>query len=431
MHFYPDTGLEQVRDMLLIGFSWDDEYAPVFITENGPITPDDDDFYDEDLATFLRRTGDTLTFALEAPGEPEVVLELVELSLENDTSPLPRFVDGQHASPPIPPETGEDMLPIPFDLTALNDEAKELFDEGEELNYVLESLATQGYDLDELQQALQNFAPEDLVDEPLDYEWLAETHGIKLSHENVHNVPQEIFDFFAQSDPDDPTVHEADIKALRQKYPDNPHLAEALLTIYAVQGNQAGGRRLIAEMREKHPKNALLIANNLLAIEDEDKFIAETSRQPQPLDIRNYDAGNDGYYHLEEFVLFEQVAIRYYLGNNRLAEAINRLDRLVRLGLVYLDLEPSAVAVGGILNLTSFDEDFARDQIGDWEAALDQAATRTLEIIEFGGEEAMAAFEQMVEEEEPQATVRRIGKKIGRNDPCPCGSGRKYKKCCL
>lgn len=25
----------------------------------------------------------------------------------------------------------------------------------------------------------------------------------------------------------------------------------------------------------------------------------------------------------------------------------------------------------------------------------------------------------------------RHGKKIGRNDPCPCGSGKKYKKCCL
>jgi len=22
-------------------------------------------------------------------------------------------------------------------------------------------------------------------------------------------------------------------------------------------------------------------------------------------------------------------------------------------------------------------------------------------------------------------------KKPGRNDPCPCGSGKKYKKCCL
>lgn len=34
----------------------------------------------------------------------------------------------------------------------------------------------------------------------------------------------------------------------------------------------------------------------------------------------------------------------------------------------------------------------------------------------------------------PQAmrveTVRRDGPKVGRNDPCPCGSGRKYKLCC-
>ena len=27
-------------------------------------------------------------------------------------------------------------------------------------------------------------------------------------------------------------------------------------------------------------------------------------------------------------------------------------------------------------------------------------------------------------------TVRRETPKIGRNDPCPCGSGKKYKKCC-
>ncbi|MDY0130910.1 MAG: SEC-C metal-binding domain-containing protein, partial [Methanosarcina vacuolata] len=24
-----------------------------------------------------------------------------------------------------------------------------------------------------------------------------------------------------------------------------------------------------------------------------------------------------------------------------------------------------------------------------------------------------------------------MSKKIGRNDPCPCGSGKKYKHCCL
>jgi hypothetical protein len=26
-------------------------------------------------------------------------------------------------------------------------------------------------------------------------------------------------------------------------------------------------------------------------------------------------------------------------------------------------------------------------------------------------------------------TVHREGPKVGRNDPCPCGSGKKYKKC--
>jgi len=33
------------------------------------------------------------------------------------------------------------------------------------------------------------------------------------------------------------------------------------------------------------------------------------------------------------------------------------------------------------------------------------------------------------EEDAKPATVRREEKKVGRNDPCPCGSGKKYKKC--
>jgi preprotein translocase subunit SecA len=34
------------------------------------------------------------------------------------------------------------------------------------------------------------------------------------------------------------------------------------------------------------------------------------------------------------------------------------------------------------------------------------------------------------EEQTQVATVRRQAAKVGRNDPCPCGSGRKYKRCC-
>ena len=31
---------------------------------------------------------------------------------------------------------------------------------------------------------------------------------------------------------------------------------------------------------------------------------------------------------------------------------------------------------------------------------------------------------------EPSTRIRNTRPKVGRNDPCPCGSGKKYKKCC-
>ena len=34
-----------------------------------------------------------------------------------------------------------------------------------------------------------------------------------------------------------------------------------------------------------------------------------------------------------------------------------------------------------------------------------------------------------MDEVEKKPYVRK-GAKVGRNDPCPCGSGKKYKKCC-
>ncbi|MCH7820230.1 MAG: SEC-C domain-containing protein [Candidatus Marinimicrobia bacterium] len=30
-----------------------------------------------------------------------------------------------------------------------------------------------------------------------------------------------------------------------------------------------------------------------------------------------------------------------------------------------------------------------------------------------------------------QATHQAISNSVGRNDPCPCGSGKKYKQCCM
>ena len=41
-----------------------------------------------------------------------------------------------------------------------------------------------------------------------------------------------------------------------------------------------------------------------------------------------------------------------------------------------------------------------------------------------------ATIKRLMDYQNRKPSVREY-KKIGRNDPCPCGSGKKYKKCCL
>jgi hypothetical protein len=52
---------------------------------------------------------------------------------------------------------------------------------------------------------------------------------------------------------------------------------------------------------------------------------------------------------------------------------------------------------------------------------------------EFAGDLLSAPLRAVPEKELPRGpvyTVVRTAPRVGRNDPCPCGSGRKYKKCC-
>ena len=55
-------------------------------------------------------------------------------------------------------------------------------------------------------------------------------------------------------------------------------------------------------------------------------------------------------------------------------------------------------------------------------ASHDSAATDTQRAMD------QAARQQTGERPKPQPV--HVEKKVGRNDPCPCGSGKKYKNCC-
>jgi uncharacterized protein len=59
---------------------------------------------------------------------------------------------------------------------------------------------------------------------------------------------------------------------------------------------------------------------------------------------------------------------------------------------------------------------------------------RPLPSVEAAIDDLVAAVVELSHRTEPLryhvSTVRRGAAKVGRNDPCPCGSGRKYKQCC-
>jgi len=58
---------------------------------------------------------------------------------------------------------------------------------------------------------------------------------------------------------------------------------------------------------------------------------------------------------------------------------------------------------------------------------VDRARHSHHEISRFEKKEGKWIF---IEGQEVNRPVKRDEPKVGRNDPCPCGSGKKYKKCC-
>ena len=80
-----------------------------------------------------------------------------------------------------------------------------------------------------------------------------------------------------------------------------------------------------------------------------------------------------------------------------------------------------------------------------WEKFGDEAVLPTIEaldrIMETPGDEPYSktrehwekyyrAFEKDFIPDKPVPAGPKKAAKVGRNDPCPCGSGKKHKKCC-
>ncbi|MDD2498968.1 MAG: SEC-C metal-binding domain-containing protein, partial [Desulfitobacteriaceae bacterium] len=67
------------------------------------------------------------------------------------------------------------------------------------------------------------------------------------------------------------------------------------------------------------------------------------------------------------------------------------------------------------------------EMIGDIQSEVIRYMMR-VNVVE-APQERKNVVENKNAEEGPKKPVRKH-KQVGRNDPCPCGSGKKYKKCC-
>ncbi|MCD6402581.1 preprotein translocase subunit SecA [bacterium] len=61
---------------------------------------------------------------------------------------------------------------------------------------------------------------------------------------------------------------------------------------------------------------------------------------------------------------------------------------------------------------------------------IELAIAQTLMKVEVRPQNSLLSFSQPSFSTSSQNSPQRVKRKVGRNDPCPCGSGKKYKKCC-
>lgn len=175
--------------------------------------------------------------------------------------------------------------------------------------------------------------------------------------------------------------------------------------------------------------NGLFLPKGIVAVEDLRKMKREELRDlliqiaDQIYEKKENEIGADIMRELERMVLLKVVDTKWM-------DHIDAMDQLRKgIGVRSMGNEDPVRAYGneGYDMFNAMNESIREDTVRllyhmqapkEEKVVREQVATPT---------KAVGASEGLSEPE--QQTFRRQGKKIGRNDPCPCGSGKKYKNC--
>ena len=139
-------------------------------------------------------------------------------------------------------------------------------------------------------------------------------------------------------------------------------------------------------------------------------------------------------YKRESFDMFEAMMERFQEDTVRYLYLMQVIERSDDAGTIYSSGGPRdggtggaagggpgvPVTAGGSGNGRTPRRSRAVTSVDDMEEAFQRRKRRELEQARMAGAGDQGPVQQVV----------RSGNKVGRNDPCPCGSGKKYKKCC-
>jgi hypothetical protein len=218
-----------------------------------------------------------------------------------------------------------------------------------------------------------------------------------------------------------------------------PTLLEILHDEQAIGYARANAASMLANLALLHPDDEELRAQVIAALRANLPPLQEDGTLALPRKI------TDDHYFVWPFLVdeltrlndhgsTEQILTLYksnLIDESVIGDANSYLNRLAKPTSLSKILQPTDT-------LAHFEMLIERErQEAEWRAQYEEQSrqkaeqqARRAEQMEQEGEERRRAAQQSQPSMPKRETIVRNERKVGRNEPCPCGSGKKYKKCC-
>jgi len=228
------------------------------------------------------------------------------------------------------------------------------------------------------------------------------------------------------------------LNELIEQYPHVPQLKNYLSCAYQARGMMQKAFEINQKITIEHPDylfGKINLADEYYHKEQYDRIPEVLGRS---MELKLLYPERDCF-HLYEVTGFLRIAIMYFCATGNLKAAEQRFDMLKKLDPDHPLTEDASI----LLMEARMDAGIGsqeEDEQNAWNKAIDTEEIPGKEKMsgeekipgeeEMSGEEKISGKEEMSGPEEVTESIH-VKPKIGRNDPCPCGSGKKYKNCCL